>query len=257
MSAAGAGELAGATAVVTGGAVGIGRAICLELARAGARVVALDRGDAAPVAEEIIAAGGEAIAVAADVTSEAEVRAAVDAAADRFGGVDVLVNNAGIFASLEAGPFDEIPVELWRTVMDVNVLGSFIAAKSVVGSMRERGGGRIVNIASTTAFKGVAHLLHYTSSKGAVLAMTKALARELGTEGILVNAVAPGFTVSAGVETNADHVARMRTNAPTGRVIQREMVPGDVVGAVRFLAGPSSGFITGQTIVVDGGAYFH
>jgi NAD(P)-dependent dehydrogenase (short-subunit alcohol dehydrogenase family) len=122
---------------------------------------------------------------------------------------------------------------------------------------RERGGGRIINIASTTAFKGTAYLLHYTSSKGAILAMTKALARELGGDGILVNAVAPGFTVSEGVEQHAERVSTMRSNAPGSRILRREMVPGDVVGAVRFLAGPSSGFMTGQTIVVDGGAYLH
>jgi NAD(P)-dependent dehydrogenase (short-subunit alcohol dehydrogenase family) len=123
--------------------------------------------------------------------------------------------------------------------------------------MRQRGGGRIINIASTTAFKGTAYLLHYTSSKGAILAMTKALARELGGDGILVNAVAPGFTVSEGVEQNSDHVEAMRQNAPASRILRREMVPDDIVGAVRFLAGPLSGFMTGQTIVVDGGAYLH
>jgi len=122
--------------------------------------------------------------------------------------------------------------------------------------MRERGGGSIVNIASTTALKGSA-LPHYSSSKGAILALTKNLARELGGDDIRVNAVAPGFTVSAGVEQHADETARMRANAAGSRVLRREMLPQDVVGAVRFLAGPWSGFITGQTLVVDGGAYFH
>jgi len=251
------GELDGQVAVVTGGAVGIGRAIALDLASAGAQVVVLDR--TAP--EETVAAvqdgGGRALAVTADVSSEDDLRRAVDAAVEHFGGVDVLVNNAGIFASLTQGPFEQISVEEWRTVMDVNVLGSFLAARCVVASMRERGGGRIVNIASTTAFKGVPYLLHYTSSKGAVLAMTKALARELGKDGIRVNAVAPGFTVSAGVEENAELVRGMRGNAPSGRALQREMLPEDVVGAVRFLAGHGSGFMTGQTLVVDGGAYLH
>jgi NAD(P)-dependent dehydrogenase (short-subunit alcohol dehydrogenase family) len=176
---------------------------------------------------------------------------------DSFGGVDVLVNNAGIFAGLTPGPFELLEADDWRRVLEVNVIGSFLAAKAVVGPMRERGGGRIINIASTTAFKGTAYLLHYTSSKGAILAMTKALARELGGDGILVNAVAPGFTVSAGVQQNADRLEAMRQNAPGSRILRREMVPGDIVGAVRFLAGPSSGFMTGQTIVVDGGAYLH
>ena len=250
-------ELEGKVAVVTGGAMGIGRAIALDLAKAGAKVAVTDRTDSDETVEEIERAGGEGMGVIADVTSEEALRDGVDAIQRRFGGVDILVNNAGIFASLQTGPFDKIPVDEWRTVMDVNVLGSFLAARAVVGSMRSRGGGRIVNIASTTAFKGVANLLHYVSSKGAVLAMTKALARELGPENILVNAVAPGFTITEGVESNADHVKTMRANAPGGRVLGREMRPDDVVGAVRLLAGPMSGFVTGQTVVVDGGAYFH
>jgi NAD(P)-dependent dehydrogenase (short-subunit alcohol dehydrogenase family) len=250
-------ELLGSVALVTGGAVGIGSAISSGLATAGARVVIADKSDPAAAVAAIEEAGGEALGVVADVTCESDLDAAITAATERFGGIDILVNNAGIFAPLQPGPFDKIAVDEWRKVMDVNVLGNFLAARAAVGSMRQRGGGRIVNIASTTAFKGTAFLLHYTSSKGAILAMTKALARELGPEGILVNAVAPGFTVSEGVEGNAGQMAAMRRNAPGGRILAREMVPGDIVGAVRFLAGPSAGFLTGQTIVVDGGAYLH
>ena len=250
-------ELLGSVAIVTGGAVGIGRAISLGLAQAGASVVIADKSDPMAAVAEIELAGGTALGVIADVTSETDLEAAVSTAASRFGGVDILVNNAGIFAPLRPGPFEKISADEWRTVMDVNVLGSFLAARASVASMRQRGGGRIINIASTTAFKGVPHLLHYTSSKGAILAMTKALARELGSEGILVNSVAPGFTVTEGVESNPANVAAMRGNAPSGRALGREMLPTDIVGAVRFLAGPLSGFITGQTIVVDGGAYLH
>lgn len=250
-------ELDGQVALVTGGAVGIGRAICSELAAAGARVVVLDRSDPGEAVAAIRTAGGEAFGVTGDVSAESDVQAAVDEAVERYGGVDVLVNNAGVFASLQPRPFEEIPLDEWRTVLDINVLGCVLAARSAVPSMRRRGGGRIVNIASTTAFKGVPFLLHYTSSKGAVLAMTKALARELGGDHIRVNAVAPGFTVSAGVEQNAELVENMRRNAPSGRALSREMLPADIVGAVRFLAGPTAGFITGQTLVVDGGAYFH
>jgi NAD(P)-dependent dehydrogenase (short-subunit alcohol dehydrogenase family) len=250
-------ELAGSVALVTGGAIGIGRAICLGLAAAGARVVVADRSDPGATVAAVEKAGGEALGVVADVTSELELAEAMRATLHSFGGVDVLVNNAGIFAGLTPGPFELLEADDWRRVLEVNVIGSFLAAKAVVGPMRERGGGRIINIASTTAFKGTAYLLHYTSSKGAILAMTRALARELGGDGILVNAVAPGFTVSEGVEQNADHVGAMRQNAPGSRILRREMVPGDIVGAVRFLAGPQSGFMTGQTIVVDGGAYLH
>jgi NAD(P)-dependent dehydrogenase (short-subunit alcohol dehydrogenase family) len=250
-------ELGGSVALVTGGAIGIGRAICVGLAAAGAKVVVADRSDPGATVAEIEKEGGEALSVVADVTSERELADAVSAAQHSFGGIDILVNNAGIFAGLIPGPFDQLEADDWRKVLEVNVIGSFLAAKAVVGPMRQRGGGRIINIASTTALKGTAYLLHYTSSKGAILAMTKGLARELGGGGILVNAVAPGFTVSEGVEQNADHVEAMRQNAPGSRILRREMVPGDIVGAVRFLAGPQSGFMTGQTIVVDGGAYLH
>lgn len=250
-------ELAGSVAMVTGGAIGIGRAICTGLAAAGAKVVVADRSDPTATVTEVEKEGGEAVGVLADVTSERDLADAVRVTEQSFGGVDILVNNAGIFAGLVPGPFDQLEADDWRKVFEVNVIGSFLAAKAVVGSMRQRGGGRIVNIASTTAFKGTAYLLHYTSSKGAILAMTKALARELGGDGIRVNAVAPGFTVSEGVEQNSDHVEAMRHSAPGSRILRREMVPDDIVGAVRFLAGPLSGFMTGQTIVVDGGAYLH
>ncbi|MCU1475873.1 MAG: family oxidoreductase [Subtercola sp.] len=250
------GELEGQVALVTGGAIGIGQAICQDLSSAGARVIVVDRGDTSATVAAIREAGGEAIGVAADVTSEAEMAAAVQAGIDAFGGVDILVNNAGIFATLAQRPFEDIPLDEWRLVFEVNVLGCAVAAKSVLASMRSRGAGTIVNIASTTALKGSA-LPHYSSSKGAVLALTKNLAREFGPNWIRVNAVAPGFTVSTGVEQNADETARMRAGATSSRVLQREMVPSDVVGAVRFLAGPQSGFMTGQTVVVDGGAYFH
>jgi NAD(P)-dependent dehydrogenase (short-subunit alcohol dehydrogenase family) len=250
-------ELAGSVALVTGGAIGIGRSICVELARAGANVVVADRSDPRVTVAEVEKAGGAALGVTADVTSETELAGAVRDARHAFGGIDVLVNNAGIFASLTPGPFEALTADDWRQVLEVNVIGSFLAAKAVTGAMRERGGGAIVNIASTTAFKGTAYLLHYTSSKGAILAMTRGLARELGGDGIRVNAVAPGFTVSEGVEQNADRTGAMRRSAAGSRILRREMVPGDITGAVRFLAGPRSGFMTGQTIVVDGGAYLH
>lgn len=243
-------------ALVTGGAIGIGRAICQDLASAGASIIVVDRVDTTETVDAVRAAGGKAIGVSADVTSESDMASAVRAGIEAFGGIDILVNNAGIFASLEQRPFEEIPLAEWRLVYEVNVFGSALAARSVLPSMRERGGGSIVNIASTTALKGSA-LPHYSSSKGAILALTKNLARELGPHWIRVNAVAPGFTVSAGVEQNAEETAKMRARAAGGRVLQREMLPGDVVGAVRFLAGAQSGFVTGQTVVVDGGAYFH
>ncbi len=249
-------ELAGQVALVTGGAIGIGRAICEDLGEAGASVVVVDVGDTSDTVAALRAAGRPAIGVQADVTRETDMAEAVRAGVEAFGGVDVLVNNAGIFASLEQRPFEEIPLDEWRRVFEVNVLGTVVASQSVIPAMRARGAGAIVNIASTTAFKGSA-LPHYSGSKGAVLALTKNLARELGPEWIRVNAVAPGFTVSAGVTRNAEETATMRAAAAGGRALRREMLPSDVVGAVRFLAGPNSAFMTGQTVVVDGGAYFH
>lgn len=250
-------DLDGIVALVTGGAVGIGRAICLDLAASGAKVIATDREEPAGTVAEVREADGEAIGIVADVTDPGAMARAVRSGVATFGGIDVLVNNAGIFASLKPRPFAEIPLAEWRTVMEVNVLGSAVAATAVLPAMRARGAGSIVNISSTTALKGTAWLAHYSASKGAILAMTKTMARELGPESIRVNAVAPGFTVSAGVEQNAEQTAKMRGAAAGSRVLGREMAPSDIVGAVRFLASSQSGFITGQTIVVDGGAHFH
>jgi NAD(P)-dependent dehydrogenase (short-subunit alcohol dehydrogenase family) len=250
-------ELADRVAIVTGAAMGIGRAIAGELGAAGAKVVIADRDGAQEAAAALAASGVDALGLAVDVSSPEATLAMARRVIDHFGGVDVLVNNAGIFTSLRPGPLEDIAVDEWQRVMNVNVLGSYLSIRAVVGSMRERGGGRIVNIASSSPFKGVAHLLHYTTSKGAVLAMTRSAARELGDANILVNAVAPGFTVSDGVLANDGRMIDMRDSAPGKRVLRREQRPDDVVGAVRFLAGPMSQFVTGQTLVVDGGAYFH
>ncbi|GAA3767507.1 SDR family oxidoreductase [Plantactinospora mayteni] len=254
---AGATELTGQVAIVTGGAIGIGRAIAEDLGCAGARVVVADRAGAAETAAELRDAGLDALGVPVDVSSESATRELAAKVVSAYGGIDILVNNAGIFTTLRPGPLEEIDVAEWQRVMDVNVLGSYLCIRAVVGPMRDRGGGRIVNIASTTAFKGVSHLLHYVASKGAVIAMTRATARELGADNILVNAVAPGFTVSDGILDGGAELAGLRRAAPGKRVLAREQRPRDVVGAVRFLAGPMSSFVTGQTVVVDGGAFFH
>ena len=248
--------LSGKVAIVTGGARGIGRAIARDLAAAGAQVVIADVSGAEKAAAELAADGLDVSGGELDVTDEASAAALVDAAARAHGGVDILVNNAGLFATLKPRGFEEIDVAEWRRVMDVNVLGYFLMTRAVVPHLRRRGGGAIVNIASTTSLKGVANLLHYSSSKGAVQAMTRSLASELGKDDITVNAVAPGFTVSDGVLGNAAAVEKMRTSAPGKRALSREMLPADIVGAVRFFASPAAGFITGQTLVVDGGAYF-
>src|SRR4030095_3539204 len=153
--------------------------------------------------------------------------------------------------------FDQIPLDEWRQVMDVNVASMFLMAREVVPVMRERGGGRIVNISSGTPFRGVPFLLHYVTSKGAIVALTRALAKELGRDDVLVNCVAPGFTMSDGVREHPEVVEALRDVSVSARTLQRDQEAEDVVGAVVFLCGPGSEFVTGQTIVIDGGQYFH
>ena len=243
--------------VVTGGAQGIGRAIADGLAGDGARVVVADLDGAAEAAAELVADGADALGVRVDVSSEADCAALARAVLDRYGRIDALVNNAGIYSSLVPKPLEEIDLAEWRRVFDVNVLGLFLATRAVLPAMRTQGSGRIINIASGTPFKGVPFLLHYVASKGAVVAMTKAIAKEVGDCGILVNTVAPGFTMSDGVLANPVQVQKLQEVSVRGRVIQRDQFPSDVVGAVVFFCSDDSAFITGQALVVDGGAYFH
>jgi NAD(P)-dependent dehydrogenase (short-subunit alcohol dehydrogenase family) len=240
--------------VVTGGAQGIGRAIADGLADEGAKVVIADLGGAEEAAAEL---GGDALGLRVDVSSEADTTALAQAVLDRYGRIDGLVNNAGIYSSLVPQPLEEIDVDEWRKVFDVNVLGMFLATRAVLPAMRAQGGGRIVNIASGTPFKGVPYLLHYVSSKGAVVAMTKAIAKEVGDTGILVNTVAPGFTMSDGVLANPVQVQKLQEISVKARVIQRDQFPSDVVGAIVFFCSDDSSFITGQALVVDGGAFFN
>jgi NAD(P)-dependent dehydrogenase (short-subunit alcohol dehydrogenase family) len=238
------GSLDGKVAIVTGGALGIGRAIVQGLEREGATVV---------VADLEPPEGG----IRADVSSEADVEAMVRETVERHGGLDILVNNAGLYASLPMRPFDQIPLEEWRQVMDVNVASMFLTCRAVVPLMRERGGGKIVNISSGTPFRGVPFLLHYVTSKGAIVAFTRALAKELGKDSIHVNCVAPGFTMTDGVLANPEVVEKLRDASVAARTIQRDQVPEDVVGAVVFFCSPGASFVTGQTMVIDGGQYFH
>ena len=236
--------LEGKVAIVTGGAQGIGRAIASGLAAEGAKVV---------IADLDPPEGG----IRADVSSEQDVAAMVEETVSRHGRVDILVNNAGLYASLAMRSFEEIPLEEWRQVMDVNVASMFLTCRSVVPAMRSQGGGRIVNISSGTPFRGVPFLLHYVTSKGAIVAFTRALAKELGKDSILVNCVAPGFTMSDGVKAHPEVIEKLQGVSVSARTIQRDQVPEDVVGAVVFLCGPGAEFITGQTMVIDGGQFFH
>jgi NAD(P)-dependent dehydrogenase (short-subunit alcohol dehydrogenase family) len=246
-------SLDGKVAIVTGAAQGIGRAIAEGLAAAGARIVVADLHGA----EEAARAFPDGVGLTVDVADEAATQRMAAETLDRCGQIDILVNNAGLYASLAMRPFDQIPLDEWRQVMDVNVASMFLTCKAVVPHMRERGGGRIVNISSGTPFRGVPFLLHYVTGKGAIVAFTRALAKELGGDEILVNCVAPGFTLSQGVEEHPEVVQALREVSVSARTLKRDQVPEDVVGAVVFLCGPGSTFITGQTMVIDGGQYFH
>ena len=246
-------SLDGRVAIVTGAAQGIGNAIAKGLATEGARIVVADVARADEAAAELDGSMGLTV----DVADDAQVDRMVRDVVDRLGRIDILVNNAGLYASLPMRPFTDIPVDEWRQGMDVNVLSMFLTCRAVVPHMRERGGGRIVNISSGTPFRGVPFLLHYVTSKGAIVALTRALAKELGGDDVLVNCVAPGFTISDGVREHPEVIDALREVSIAARTLKRDQEPDDIVGAVVFLCGPGAAFVTGQTIVIDGGQYFH
>jgi NAD(P)-dependent dehydrogenase (short-subunit alcohol dehydrogenase family) len=245
-------SLADKVAIVTGASQGIGNAIAKGLAAEGARIVVADVNRAQEAAQEL-----SGIGLTVDVADEAQVEGMAREVLERCGSIDILVNNAGLYASLQMRPFTEIPVDEWRQVMDVNLLSMFLTTRAVVPHMRDHGGGRVVNISSGTPFRGVPFLLHYVTSKGAIVALTRALAKELGRDEILVNCVAPGFTMSDGVREHPEVIEALREVSVSARTLQRDQEPEDIVGAVVFLCGPGAEFVTGQTIVIDGGQYFH
>jgi NAD(P)-dependent dehydrogenase (short-subunit alcohol dehydrogenase family) len=249
-------RLAGRTAIVTGGAKGIGRHYSLALAREGARVMIADIVAGDEVAQEI-AAGYGANSVASsvtDVSDESAVKSLVAATMERFGKIDILVNNAALFAPLQETKCTEIDVGLWDQVMAVNLRGPFLMVKHVAPQMQARRYGKIINIGSGTAYRGIPWMLHYVTSKGGVTAFTRALARELGEHGIRINTLAPGFTLSDTVlAENPGHVQTARDRAIQSRSLRRDETPQDLLGALVFLSSADSDFITGQTIAVDGG----
>ena len=247
-------RLDGKVAVVTGAAQGIGETYAKALAAEGARIVASDIADPSRVADEITKAGGKAIGAIADVTDDGSLSDLVDAAEAAFGPIEILVNNASLFAELRLTPIMQISNEEWDRVMTVNVRGTVQTTRAVVPSMLRNGRGKIVNISSGTFYYGGPGLAHYVCSKGAIIAFTRSASREFGDMNILVNCIAPGLTESEGVQNHPDlHVAR----APTvqSRAIKRDMVPEDLVGTLLFLASEDSDFVTGQTFNVDGGKY--
>ena len=247
-------RLKGRVAIVTGAGGGIGKALATRLAQDGASVVVADLQKFDQAAAEIAkASGSRTLGLQVDVSDEAQVERMATETRKLYGRIDILVNNAAVFSSLELRPFEKISAAEWRKVMDVNTLGVFLCCRACAPHMRKGGYGRIINLASGAPLKGVPNFLHYISSKGAVIAMTRGLARELGKDRITVNALAPGFTVSENVAKDPAH---MRTGeiSKASRAIQRDETPQDLVGAVSFLASEDAAFMTGQTVVVDGGS---
>lgn len=246
-------RLGGRVAIVTGGARHIGAAYARRLALEGAAVVIADILDGAPVADEIRSRGGEALALSVDVSDEEATRRMAAEVVKAFGRIDILVNNAAIFINITRHPFYEITAEEWDRVSAVNIKGPFLCAKAVFPQMKQQKSGKIINISSSTAYWGTPNFLHYVASKAALIGMTRSLAREVGEFGICVNAIAPGL-----VEHEGQNAPRALTELQLKeRSIKRLQTPDDLMGTLIFLASPDSDFMTGQTIVVDGGSVFH
>jgi NAD(P)-dependent dehydrogenase (short-subunit alcohol dehydrogenase family) len=245
--------------VITGGAGGIGAAYVEAFAADGANVLAIDlaarAAEGAALVERLGEQPGQVDFVAADITEDADWEAAVSAALGRFGGIRALVNNAAMYGTLGGKrPLLDITNDQWDLVLRVNLRGVWQGIKAVVPAMRERGGGQIVNISSSTTRVGTPNFAHYVASKAAVEGLTRVAAKELGSSGINVNCVAPGLVSDEATATlnDVDYIARLAAM----RAVPREMVPADLVGAVKWLTSPASAFVTGQTVVVDGGQVF-
>jgi p-cumic alcohol dehydrogenase len=247
-------EIRDKVVVITGAARGIGQHLSCSLAAAGARIVAADIADCSATLDLVSSLGQQAVGVKLDVADAASALAMVDAASRAFGRTDALINNAALYGALKGGRFEAITEADWDAAMAVNVKGVWNCCKAVVPAMRRAGGGSIVNMASLAATYGMPFALHYTTSKAAVIGLTRGLARELGRDRIRVNALAPSAVLTDGTrEFFADKLDRALDVIKTGQAIGRTLEPSDLVGAVLWLVSDTSSLVTGQTIAVDGG----
>jgi NAD(P)-dependent dehydrogenase (short-subunit alcohol dehydrogenase family) len=251
------GRLDGRAIIITGARQGIGAAYAKALAAEGARLALCDLESPDATVALIKKAGGESFGMACDVTDATAVGRFVRAAETAFGGVQGLVNNAALFGNLALKPIEQIDSAEFDRVMTVNVRGSFECVKAVLPLMRRQRYGKIINVASGTVFKGTPMLLHYVASKGAIVALTRSVARECGDDGIRCNCLAPGLVMSDNVRTNPAWAEPIVKANIASRCIKREETTDDLLGTLVFLMSAESDFMTGQTIVVDGGSVMH
>jgi NAD(P)-dependent dehydrogenase (short-subunit alcohol dehydrogenase family) len=251
------GQLDSRVIIVTGGAQGIGAAYAKGYASEGAKVCVTDVLDTAPIVQEIRKSGAEIIGITCDQTDDAQNEAMVDQVLEKWGKIDVLMNNAALFGVLNHSRFEEIQLDEFDAALRVNVRGVWQATKAVTPSMRERRYGKIINIASGTVFKGSPWHMHYVVTKGAIVAMTRVMAKECGDDNICVNAIAPGLTASEAVTENSNFSDDDLNKNMETRCIQRWETPEDLIGAAVFLASSDSDFVTGQVLCVDGGSVAH
>ncbi len=248
------GNLEGKVAIVTGAARGLGKEYAERLAEEGVAIVVGDVRDCSETVAAVEGAGGRAVGVTLDVTDAASCEAAAKVAEDNFGRIDVLVNNAALYGGLKGGRFESLDPDEWDQCMAVNVTGMWNCCKAVVGGMRQAGGGSIINISSLAAVYGLPFALHYAVSKAAVIGMTRSLARELGKDWIRVNAIAPSAVMTEGTEEFFGvKLEKAKEVIASGQTLQRNLETADLAGSVIYLAGDASKFVTGQTIMVDGG----